>query len=50
MQPARERATALIAEYQLPEVPAEVRKELKAAMTRAVKEYGMDELPALPEP
>jgi len=50
VQRARERATALIAEYQPPEVPAEVRKDLKAVMTRAAKQYGMDELPPLPEP
>ncbi len=49
VQRAREQAEALIAEYQPPEVPAEVRKELKAVMSRAAKQYGMDELPPLPE-
>jgi hypothetical protein len=50
VQRARERATALIAEYQPPDVPAEVRKELKAVMAGAARQYGMDELPPLPEP
>lgn len=50
VQRARERAKALIAEYEPPEVPAEVRKDLKAVMTRAAKQYGMDALPPLPEP
>jgi trimethylamine--corrinoid protein Co-methyltransferase len=49
VQRAREQAETLIAEYQPPEVPVEVRKELKTVMTRAAKRYGMDELPALPE-
>jgi trimethylamine--corrinoid protein Co-methyltransferase len=49
VQRARERAQALIAQYQPPDVPAEVRKELKAVMTRAAKRYGMEELPSLPE-
>jgi len=49
VQRARERAEALISEYQPPEVPAEVRKELEAVMTRAAKQYGMEELPPLPE-
>ena len=48
VQRARERAEALIAEYQPPDVPTEVRRELKAVMTRATKRYGMDELPPLP--
>jgi trimethylamine:corrinoid methyltransferase-like protein len=50
VQRARERAQALIAEYQPSDVPAEVRQELKAVMTRAAKQYGMDELPFLPGP
>jgi trimethylamine--corrinoid protein Co-methyltransferase len=49
VQRARERAQALIAAYQPPDVPAEVRRELKAVMTRAAKRYGMEELPPLPE-
>ena len=49
VQRARERAKALIAEYQPPNVSAEVCKELKAVMTRAARRYGMDELPPLPE-
>ena len=50
VQHARERAQVLIAAYQPPEVPAEVRQELKAVMTRAAKRYGMEELPSLPGP
>jgi trimethylamine:corrinoid methyltransferase-like protein len=50
VQRARERIRALIAEYEPPEVPAEVRKELQAVMSRAAKQYGMDKLPPLPEP
>jgi trimethylamine--corrinoid protein Co-methyltransferase len=50
VQRARERVQALIAEYQSPKVPDEVCKGLKAIMTRAAKQYGMDELPPLPEP
>jgi len=49
VQCARERAEALIAEYQPLEVPAEVRKELKGVMTSVARQYGMEELPPLPE-
>jgi trimethylamine--corrinoid protein Co-methyltransferase len=50
VQRAHERAEGLIVEYQPPEVPAEVRKELEAVTTRAAKQYGMNRLPPLPEP
>jgi trimethylamine--corrinoid protein Co-methyltransferase len=50
VQRAHEQVETLIAEYKPLEVPVEVRRELKTVVTRAAKEHGMDELPALPEP
>ena len=45
---ARERVEALLAKYEPRDVPEDARRELREIATAAARQFGMDELPALP--
>jgi trimethylamine---corrinoid protein Co-methyltransferase len=47
-QRAAERVRTLVAGYQPPPIPVELRTELRAIATGAAKKFGMDALPPLP--
>ena len=45
---ARERVEALLAKYEPRDVPEDARRELREIATAAARQFGMDELPAMP--
>jgi trimethylamine--corrinoid protein Co-methyltransferase len=50
LERARERVGRLVSNYQRPARPRELHAELRAIATAAARTFGMNELPALPDP